>query len=172
MMWRVTATSGQAFRMTIGKVIHLQQRPGLYLAGKIESGIVCVGDRLNLVDGETVVREVTCDAVEFVDVDMHRPELALIAVLDKSLVPGDAREGQTLASVPPANGDADTSTSRSYRSQLYRRPSGASPSVRSSCHQRQTTEDSATRTVIPPVLVPGGSVAHLEQNDRGVLLSA
>jgi translation elongation factor EF-Tu-like GTPase len=100
MMWRVTATSGQAFRMTIGKVIHLQQRPGLYLAGKIESGIVCVGDRLNLVDGETVVREVTCDAVEFVDVDMHRPELALIAVLDKSLVPGDAREGQTLASVP------------------------------------------------------------------------
>jgi hypothetical protein len=30
---------------------------------------------------------------------MHRPELALIAVLDKSLVPGDASEGQTLASV-------------------------------------------------------------------------
>jgi translation elongation factor EF-Tu-like GTPase len=99
MMWRVTATSGQGFRMTIGKIIHLQQRPGLYLAGKIESGIVRIGDRLNLVDG-AVVREVTCDAVEFVDVDVHRPELVLIAVLGKSLVPGDASEGQTLASVP------------------------------------------------------------------------
>jgi translation elongation factor EF-Tu-like GTPase len=100
MMWRATATSGQGFRMAIEKVIHLSGRPGLYLAGKISSGTVRTGDHLNLLHGETVVREVTCDGVEFVDVDIHRPELVLVAVHVRSLRRGDASEGQTLASVP------------------------------------------------------------------------
>ena len=72
MMWRVTARSGQDFRMTIEQVIQLSRRPGLFLAGKI-SGTIRIGDRLNLLDGETVVRQVTCDGVEFVD--RSRPEL-------------------------------------------------------------------------------------------------
>jgi hypothetical protein len=94
-----TAGSGQGFRMTIESVIYLSRRPGLYLAGKISSGSIMIGDHLNLLDGETVVRQVTCDGIEFVDVDIHRPELALIAVLVRSLRPGDASEGQTLASI-------------------------------------------------------------------------
>jgi len=99
-MWHVATASRQGFKMTIERVIQLRQRPGLYLAGKVSSGAVRTGDRLNLLDGGTVIREVTCDGVEFVDVDIHRPELALLAVHVRSLLPGDAREGQTLASVP------------------------------------------------------------------------
>jgi len=86
--------------MTIKDVIHLSLRPGLYLAGRISSGTVRISDRLNLLDGETVVREVTCDGVEFVDVDIRRPELVLAAVYVRSLRPGDASEGQTLTSIP------------------------------------------------------------------------
>ena len=56
------------------------QQPGLYLAGKISSGTVKTGDRLNLLDGETVVREVACGGIELVDADIHHPELALVAV--------------------------------------------------------------------------------------------
>lgn len=85
--------------MTIEQVIQISRRPGLYLAGKISSGAVRVGDGLNLLDGETVVRQVTCDGVEFVDVDIHRPELVLVAVHVRSLRAGDAREGQVLASI-------------------------------------------------------------------------
>jgi translation elongation factor EF-Tu-like GTPase len=99
-MWRVAATSRQDFRMTIDRVFQLRQRPGLYLAGKISTGTVRTGDHLILLDGETVVREVTCGSVEFVDVDRRRPELALVAVHVRSLLPGDASEGQTLASIP------------------------------------------------------------------------
>jgi translation elongation factor EF-Tu-like GTPase len=99
MMWRVTSRSGQDFRMTIQQVIHLSGRPGLYLAGKISSGAVRIGDHLNLLDGETVVRQVTCDGVEFVDVNIHRPELVLVAVHVRSLQSGDASEGQILASI-------------------------------------------------------------------------
>ena len=86
--------------MMIERVFQLRQWPGLYLAGKISSGTVRTGDRLILLDGETVVREVTCDRVEFLDVDRRRPELALVAVHVRSLLTGDASEGQTLASVP------------------------------------------------------------------------
>lgn len=100
MMGRVAAIPGQGFRMTIELVIQLHQRPGLYLARKISSGTVRTGDQLNLLDGETVVREVTCDSVEFVDVDRRRPETTLVAVHVRSLLPGDASEGQTLASIP------------------------------------------------------------------------
>jgi hypothetical protein len=95
-----TAISGEGFRMAIEKVIHLSERPGLYLAGKISSGTVRTGDRLNLLGGETVIREVICDGVEIVDVDIHRPELALVAVHVRSLRRGHASEGWTLASVP------------------------------------------------------------------------
>jgi len=86
--------------MAIEKVIHLSERPGLYLAGKISSGTVRTGDRLNLLDGERVIREVLCDGVEIVDVDIHRPELALVAVHVRSLRRGHASEGWTSASVP------------------------------------------------------------------------
>jgi hypothetical protein len=96
----MTAISGRGFWMTIERVIQIRKRPGLYLAGKISSGTVRTGDRLNLLDGETVVREVTCDGVELVDVDIHHPGLALVAVHVTSLLPGDASEGQTLASIP------------------------------------------------------------------------
>jgi elongation factor Tu len=99
MMWHMTAQTGQAFKMTIREVITITRR-GLFLAGKIESGTVHIGDRLNLLDGETVVREVTCDGVEFVDVDINRPELVLIAIHVRSLRRGDANEGQILASIP------------------------------------------------------------------------
>jgi hypothetical protein len=99
MMWRVTSRYGQDFRMTIEQVIQLSRRPGLYLAGKISSGAVGIGDHLNLLDGEAVVRQVTCDGVEFADVDMHRPELVLVAVHVRSLRSGDASEGQILASI-------------------------------------------------------------------------
>jgi hypothetical protein len=98
--------------MTIKDVIQLSLRPGLYLAGKISSGTVRLGDRLNRLDGETVVREVTCDGVEFVDVDIHRPELVLVAVYVRSLRPRDANEGQTLASIPDGDEDAESSTSQ------------------------------------------------------------
>ena len=65
------------------------------------SAVLIASDRgLILLDGETVVREVTCDRVEFLDVDRRRPELALVAVHVRSLLPGDASEGQTLASIP------------------------------------------------------------------------
>jgi hypothetical protein len=74
--------------MTIKDVVQLSLRPGLHLAGKISSGTVRIGDRLNLLDGETVVREVTCDGVEFVDVDIHRPELVLVAVYLRAMTWG------------------------------------------------------------------------------------
>jgi hypothetical protein len=45
-MTGVTATPGQGFRMTIGRVIQLRQRPGFYLAGKISFGMVRTGDHL------------------------------------------------------------------------------------------------------------------------------
>ena len=63
MMWRVTSRSGQDFTMTIEQVIQLSRRPGFYLAGKISSGVVRIGDHLNLLDGETVVRQVTAAMV-------------------------------------------------------------------------------------------------------------
>jgi hypothetical protein len=43
---------------------------------------------------------VSCDGVEFVDVNINQPELVMIAVYAKSLRPGDASEGQTLTSIP------------------------------------------------------------------------
>ena len=64
------------------------------MAGKISSGTVKTGDRLNLLDGETVVREVACGGIEFVDADIHLLELALVAVHVRALLPGDASKGQ------------------------------------------------------------------------------
>jgi hypothetical protein len=84
--------------MTIELVIQLHRRPGLYLAGKTSSGTVRIGDHLNLLDGETVVRQVTCDGIEYVD--GSRPEVTLVAIHVQSLLPGDASEGLTLASIP------------------------------------------------------------------------
>ena len=88
--------------MTIESIIQIRQKPGLFLARKNFSGAVRTGDRLNLLDGGTVVREVGCDGVEIVDVNINRPELVMIAVYVESLRPGDVSEGQTLASIPGA----------------------------------------------------------------------
>lgn len=93
--------------MTIGHVIHLSRRPGLYLAGKISSGAIRIGDRLNLLDGETVVRQVTCDGVEFVDLD--RPELVAVTVHVRSLRPATPAKDRPW----PASRTADEGTGSS-----------------------------------------------------------
>jgi hypothetical protein len=98
MMWHMTVPTGQVFRMTIRDVFTITRRPGLYLAGKIESGVIHIGDRLNLIDGGAVIREVTCDAIEFAD-GRGLPGGFLVAVQVKSLRPGDASEGQVLAGI-------------------------------------------------------------------------
>jgi translation elongation factor EF-Tu-like GTPase len=56
---RVTADE-QLFRMTVREIVTLTRRPGVHLGGKIESGVVRVGDQLDLLDGDTVVRALTC----------------------------------------------------------------------------------------------------------------
>jgi hypothetical protein len=100
MMWHMTAPAEEVFKMTICQVFSLTGRKGLFLAGEIESGVLYVGDRLNLLDGETIVREVTCDGVEFV-LYSSQPVSEQMAVYVKELRPGDAREGQALARIGP-----------------------------------------------------------------------
>jgi hypothetical protein len=45
---RVADAGLEAFRMTIEAVVTLTGRPGVYLGGEIEAGVVQVGDRLDL----------------------------------------------------------------------------------------------------------------------------
>jgi translation elongation factor EF-Tu-like GTPase len=53
----------QAFRMTIEAIVAITGRPGVHLGGEIESGVVRVGDRLDLLDGGELVRVARCLAV-------------------------------------------------------------------------------------------------------------
>jgi hypothetical protein len=61
MILPMTMGAGEVFRMTI-RVVYafpsLSARPGLYMGGKIESGVLHVGDDLTLMDGDLLVRQV------------------------------------------------------------------------------------------------------------------
>jgi translation elongation factor EF-Tu-like GTPase len=82
--------------MTVREVVAVPRRPGVYLAGKIESGVVRIGDRLELLDGDTVFYTLTCEGIEFIDY-VSEPERSLVAVHCVSLQPGEVRKGQVLA---------------------------------------------------------------------------
>lgn len=45
--------------MVIETIITITNRPGVHLAGEIESGVVQVGDHLDLLDGG----QLTCDGI-------------------------------------------------------------------------------------------------------------
>ena len=86
----------QAFRMTIEAVVTLTGRPGVHLGGDIESGVVQVGDRLDLLDHGKLINVVTCDGLGSLNriggTDRYLPSVHCV-----SLSRGEVREGQVLA---------------------------------------------------------------------------
>lgn len=51
-------TDGQSFRMAIEMIFTVTGRPGVHRGGEIVSGVVLVGDQLNLRDGGKLTSEV------------------------------------------------------------------------------------------------------------------
>ncbi len=82
--------------MVVQEIFAITRRPGVHLGGRIESGVVRVGDRLRLMDGGTLIRVITCDGISFLDNIAH-PERTLVTVHATALKPGDVQKGQVLA---------------------------------------------------------------------------
>jgi translation elongation factor EF-Tu-like GTPase len=89
----VASQGEQMFRMVIEVVVTLTGRPGVHLGGEIESGVVQVGDHLNLLDGGKLAGEVTCDGIGSLDGSQR----CLVTVYCAALSAGEVREGQVLA---------------------------------------------------------------------------
>jgi translation elongation factor EF-Tu-like GTPase len=79
--------------MVIEVVVALTGRPGVHLGGEIESGVVQVGDHLDLLDGATLTAKVTCDGIGSLDGSQR----CLATVYCAALSAGEVREGQVLA---------------------------------------------------------------------------
>jgi translation elongation factor EF-Tu-like GTPase len=91
----VTSAGEQAFRMVIEVIVTVPGRRGVHLGGEIESGVVQVGDHLDLLDHGKVIREVTCDGFGSLD-RIAGTERCLVTVYCAALSPDEAREGQVL----------------------------------------------------------------------------
>jgi hypothetical protein len=86
----------QAFRMTIEAIVAITGRPGVFLGGEIESGVLRVGDRLDLLDGGKLVRVVTCDGFGSFN-RIGGTDRCLPGVHCAALSAGEVRAGQVLA---------------------------------------------------------------------------
>lgn len=90
------STEGQEpFSFLVEMVVQITGRPGVFMAGMIESGVVCVGDGLQLIEDDRVIAEFECDGVEFADrigPDKH----SLPAIYSRDVDPSIVREGQRL----------------------------------------------------------------------------
>jgi len=113
----------QAFRMTIEAVVTLTGRPGVHLGGDIESGVVQVGDRLDLLDHGKLINVVTCDGLGSLNriggTDRYLPSVHCV-----SLSRGEVREGQVLAGAELRQAE-DAALPRSLSGPVYRRQTAA-----------------------------------------------
>jgi hypothetical protein len=82
--------------MTIEAVVTFTGRPGVHLGGEIESGVIRVGDLLDLLDGGKLVKVVRCDGLGSFN-RIGGTDRCLPSVHCASLSPGEVREGQVLA---------------------------------------------------------------------------
>jgi translation elongation factor EF-Tu-like GTPase len=120
---RVADAGLQAFRMTIEAVVTLTGRPGVYLGGAIESGVVQVGDRLDLMDDGQLIKVVTCDGLGSVD-RIGGTSRCLPGVHCISVSRGEIREGQVLAGAELRR-EEDAALPRSLSAPVYRRQTAA-----------------------------------------------
>jgi hypothetical protein len=75
---------------------HLDRVAGVRLGGDIESGVVQVGDRMDLLDDGKLIKVVTCDGLGSFN-RIGGTDRCLPGVHSASLSPGEVREGQVLA---------------------------------------------------------------------------
>lgn len=113
----------QAFRMTIEAVVTLTGRSGVHLGGDIESGVVQVGDRLDLLDDGKLIKVVTCDGLGSFN-RIGGTDLCLPSVHCVSLSRGEVREGQVLAGAELRLAE-DAALPRSLSGPVYRRQTAA-----------------------------------------------
>jgi len=106
--------------MVIEVVVTLTGRPGVHLGGEIKSGVVQVGDHLDLLDGGKLAGEVTCDGIGSLD----GSERCLVTVYCAALSADKVREGQVLAGTQLRRSE-DAAWPGSISAPLYQRLTAA-----------------------------------------------
>jgi hypothetical protein len=96
----------------------------VHLGGEIESGVVQVGDHLDLVDGGKLIGTVTCDGIGSLD----GAERCLVTVYCPGLSPHDIRESQVLAGTQLRRSE-DAVLPRSISAPVYQRQTAAATAL-------------------------------------------
>ncbi len=109
--------------MTIETIVTLTGRPGVHLCGEIESGVVRIGDLLDLLDGGKLVTVVRCDGLGSLN-RIGGTDRCLPSVHCASLSPDEVREGQVLAGTELRRAE-DGALPRSLSGPVYRRQTAA-----------------------------------------------
>jgi hypothetical protein len=129
----------QAFRMTIEAIVAITGRPGVHLGGEIESGVVRVGDRLDLLDGGELVRVVTCDGFGSFN-RIGGTDRCLPSVHCGALSLGEVREGQVLAGAELRRAE-DGALPGSMSRPVYRRETAAALGFADRCAPLLAAQD-------------------------------
>lgn len=130
--------------MMIEAVITITGRPGVHLGGEIESGVVQIGDHLDLLDDGELTGEVTCHAIGSLD-HIACSERCLVTVYCAALSSDQVREGQVLAGTHLRRPE-DAALPRSISAPLY---------------WQQTAQAIAFANQYAPLLMSHASDGHL-----------
>jgi len=117
--------------MVIETVITITRRPGVHLAGEIESGVLQIGDHLDFLDGGKLIGEVTCDGIGSLD-RAGSTERCLVTVYCAALSRDDVREGQVLAGTQLRRPE-DAAWPRSISAPVYQRQTAAALAFADRC---------------------------------------
>lgn len=109
--------------MVIEVVVTLTRWPGVHLGGEIESGVVQVGDHLDLVDSGKLIRKVTCDGIGSLD-RVGGTQRCLVTVYCAAVSPEEVREGQVLTGTQLRRPE-DAVLPRSVSAPVYQRETAA-----------------------------------------------